>query len=100
MDYLIRQFKGLNLSKNKKKKGTGKRFGYFQCKRCNRKWQSAHTWKDYSQDCKKCGSAVVPYRQELLVPSENGIDKNKVHPMELCEKCLELGYPCTEEYHD
>eukprot|EP00005_Dracoamoeba_jomungandri_P001095 CAMPEP_0174257416 /NCGR_PEP_ID=MMETSP0439-20130205/6549_1 /TAXON_ID=0 /ORGANISM="Stereomyxa ramosa, Strain Chinc5" /LENGTH=139 /DNA_ID=CAMNT_0015340489 /DNA_START=46 /DNA_END=466 /DNA_ORIENTATION=+ len=37
-----------------------KSFGVFICHRCKKSWQSAHSFPDYKQGCKKCNSKFYP----------------------------------------
>ncbi|KAG2496077.1 hypothetical protein HYH03_005995 [Edaphochlamys debaryana] len=95
-------------------------FGSFKCPDCTRKWLSAFSWADKGQECQRCGTMVYPYEQRPLKKRETPegeegvgegegavddpevakllakIDSLKPHPEELCQKCQELGYPCTE----
>lgn len=73
-----------------------KKFGYFRCGKCNREWQSAHSWRDFGQKCQKCGTNVKPYQRENLIAS-NKIDPNKPHQRSMCEKCKLVG-DCTKRY--
>lgn len=48
--------------------GEEKRFAYFKCEDCNRKWMSVrvHSLANCGQDCKMCGTTTYPYKQEHL----------------------------------
>ncbi|XP_033125591.1 prostatic spermine-binding protein-like isoform X2 [Anneissia japonica] len=80
-----------------KYQGKARRFGEFYCTDCKRRWYSANSWANKSQQCKKCGHSVYPCKQTPLKKPE-GLDQQsdlrKHHPQELCEKCNELGFYC------
>ena len=67
-------------------------FGHFCCKKCDNKWQSAHSYYAYYQQCKKCKNDIYPF---ILQELEKGnSDGDKQHEQDLCGKCKELGYSC------
>jgi uncharacterized C2H2 Zn-finger protein len=74
--------------------GPDRRYGYYQCK-CGKQWESANSWANTYQTCKRCDKKVYPYKQTELLVSENNASK-KEHPQELCQKCMQLGYYCRE----
>ncbi|KAL5254230.1 hypothetical protein ACHWQZ_G013865 [Mnemiopsis leidyi] len=74
--------------------GKKRTFGFFRCRDCDSSWQSAYSWANCGQECKICRKLVYPYSQRPLrkQPGKN----QKKHLEELCEKCKELGYSCTQ----
>ncbi|KAL3841802.1 hypothetical protein ACJMK2_019903 [Sinanodonta woodiana] len=84
-----------------------RRYGFFQCSRCNAHWESSHVYRKggydyYQQECKTCRIAVSPYKVEPIKCSmcgeENCIcsdedreerhnDSNRPHRSDLCERC-------------
>ncbi|KAL5021017.1 hypothetical protein ScPMuIL_000172 [Solemya velum] len=85
-------------------------YGFFHCKSCNSRWESANVYclpgqtrKYYTQDCKKCDKAYSPYRVQSIVCSQCGEtkctcekrhnDPSKHHMAHLCQKCRS-GFPC------
>ncbi|EDO49453.1 predicted protein, partial [Nematostella vectensis] len=82
----------------------GKRrvFGEFTCHQCSRSWQSGNSWANTGQKCQTCDIMIYPHHQRPLERSskddEDKIDKSKPHPQSLCEKCRQLGRPCTNYY--
>lgn len=103
MDLITSIFGNLRISKGTSSNRTGdrdrKKFGYYHCKDCNRKWQSANSWEEFGQKCQRCDKVVMAYRRENLIkPEENKIDVTKAHPRSLCEKCKKYG-DCTNSYY-
>ena len=52
-------------------------YGHYMCELCMRKWESAGSWANCSQECKRCHIEVLPYKQYKL--------KNK--KTYICVKC-------------
>jgi hypothetical protein len=77
--------------------GSERAYGYYRCL-CGSWWTSAYSWADKSQKCKKCGTDIIPYKQEPLKSRDDNNDEDrqrKPHIQSLCEKCRELGRLCT-----
>ena len=74
--------------------GKGKAFGFYQCK-CGSRWTSGNSWADETQDCKGCGKAIIPYKQQPLEPKSTEDKVTKPHEQELCSKCQKLGHLCS-----
>lgn len=75
-----------------------RRFGSFRCVKCGKTWCSANSWADSWQSCRQCNVKVYPYRQdELQRPDDDDYDRTdkEPHPMELCQKCQQLGSSCV-----
>ncbi|KAJ6641274.1 Zinc finger CCHC domain-containing protein 24 [Pseudolycoriella hygida] len=75
--------------------GGNRCFGEYICKKCNRRWMSANSWKN-TQQCKQCKINVFPHKQRPL-HKPDGLDKsdmNKFHPRELCGRCKLIGEFC------
>ncbi|OMJ88588.1 hypothetical protein SteCoe_9452 [Stentor coeruleus] len=99
MDSITSLLGSLRISRGNRGYKTGdkdrRKFGFYHCKDCNRKWQSANSWEEFGQECQRCGKLVMAYkRQNLIKPEENKIDLKKEHPRGLCEKCKKYG-DCT-----
>lgn len=78
----------------------GKRrvWGEFRCPTCNHTWNSGNSWANMGQQCKSCNINVYPYHQRPLDKpdsDEENYDSGKPHESSLCEKCKQLGRPCT-----
>ena len=78
----------------KASKFTGRKsFGAYKCERCHALWISAHAFKQYTQDCKRCESAYLP--KYMWVNSElnkqdkkvRELDRSKPHDAARCEAC-------------
>lgn len=81
-----------------------KSFGWFQCRQCRRWWDSAHSWKDFTQDCQRCEQAEYPVwmwvNYNPIDPSDRGRPtekSNKPHDQARCGRCRYLGSPCWQE---
>ncbi|KAK7500818.1 hypothetical protein BaRGS_00008062 [Batillaria attramentaria] len=97
-----------------------RRYGYFECDDCGRRWGSSQVYCDeydeamYAQDCKHCGTASFPYHVEPIRCSQcletdcvcteddleekkRHVDPNKPHMKELCHKCR-AGIPCASNH--
>ena len=49
-----------------------KKFGYYYCWKCTRKWPSAYSWFFYPQKCKSCHSDVFAYKREDIDRAKHG----------------------------
>ncbi|KAG6453871.1 hypothetical protein O3G_MSEX008379 [Manduca sexta] len=81
--------------------GSGRCFGEYRCKKCNRMWMSGNSWVGYGQECTNCKIMVMPHKQTPL-EKPDGLDKSdleKPHPQELCQKCKALGRCCRTDYN-
>ncbi|CAG9313568.1 unnamed protein product [Blepharisma stoltei] len=77
--------------------GKMRAYGFFKCQECNRQWSSGYSWANKGQQCLTCEINVYPYRQRKLEPKKfKRGEIRKPHQIKLCEKCQDLGYPCTE----
>jgi hypothetical protein len=69
-------------------------FGSFKCFKCGKDWQSASTWTDIWQKCKRCKSSCYSYEQMALKLGIHDPDEEpKRHLSQHCQKCL-LGRLC------
>lgn len=70
-------------------------YGYYKCI-CNNKWDSANSWANKWQKCKKCEKRIYPYLQKKLDAHDPNIesDMTKPHDRNRCEKCISLGRLC------
>jgi len=64
--------------------------GFYRCYHCKEEWDGYCNLLDAAQKC-YCGKNVKPYETRV-----SNIDPNKPHEESLCEKCIELGHPCTK----
>ena len=70
-----------------------KSFGYFYCSGCDMRWQSAHSFKSYSQQCKNCETANYPrymWEQEsknYSISKKTLTDNKKPHDKFRCGAC-------------
>ncbi|XP_021019670.1 ZAR1-like protein [Mus caroli] len=90
------------------------KYGYFHCKDCKRRWESAYVWcisgtnKVYfKQLCNKCQKSFNPYRVEEIQcqtclrvccscsPKKRHIDVRRPHRQELCGHCKDKKFPCS-----
>jgi len=98
-------------------------FGDYKCANCSHRWSSGNSWADMSQDCKKCGTKVYPFKQvtapclpgwettlfhhlsllnlskfqtQLEKSEDSGDSSKEHHPQHLCEKCRKLGFYCRQ----
>lgn len=67
-----------------------KSFGYFLCDNCNKKWISAHAYKNYRQGCQNC--ETYDYPKLLWVNFESSerrwdIEDDAEHDRFRCEAC-------------
>uniref|UniRef100_A0A8C5LEJ8 Zygote arrest 1-like n=1 Tax=Jaculus jaculus TaxID=51337 RepID=A0A8C5LEJ8_JACJA len=89
------------------------KYGYFHCKDCKTRWESAYVWcisgtnKVYfKQLCCKCQKSFNPYRVEAIQcqtcsktrcscpQKKRHIDLMKPHRQELCGRCKDKKFPC------
>ncbi|XP_021078357.2 ZAR1-like protein [Mus pahari] len=90
------------------------KYGYFHCKDCKRRWESAYVWcisgtnKVYfKQLCNKCQKSFNPYRVEAIQcqtclrfccscsPKKRHIDVRRPHRQELCGHCRDKKFSCS-----
>uniref|UniRef100_A0A8C6HVC4 Zygote arrest 1-like n=1 Tax=Mus spicilegus TaxID=10103 RepID=A0A8C6HVC4_MUSSI len=90
------------------------KYGYFHCKDCKRRWESAYVWcisgtnKVYfKQLCNKCQKSFNPYRVEEIQcqtclrvccscsPKKRHIDVRRPHRQELCGHCKDKKFSCS-----
>ncbi|KAM9282719.1 protein ZAR1-like [Cariama cristata] len=93
------------------------KYGYFHCKDCNTRWESAYVWcisgsnKVYfKQLCRKCQKDFNPYRVEAIQcqtcsktrcscpQKKRHIDLKKPHRQELCGRCKGKRLSCDNTY--
>ncbi|XP_048196787.1 ZAR1-like protein [Perognathus longimembris pacificus] len=93
------------------------KYGYFHCKDCNTRWESAYVWcisgtnKVYfKQLCCKCQNSFNPYRVEAIqcqtcsksrcscTQKKRHIDLRKPHRQELCGRCKDKKFSCGNIY--
>lgn len=85
-----------------------RRFGHYECDYCERKWTSAHTFCDrgsfvskYPQNCQNCGIEVLAHRVDPLKRKRpQGDDASKKHRQDLCHRCKDKLYPCSDSLSD
>ena len=80
-----------------------KSFGYFKCTGCQNIWTSAHSFKDYTQDCKKCDDSEYPtYMWQNANKGDRQAhkvdDNKKPHDKARCEACRAGECLCEDEY--
>jgi hypothetical protein len=74
--------------------GTDRRYGYYQCRTCNQKWTSGHSWKDCGQKCQKCEMFIYPHVQDPLIFNKSNKILNGPHDITRCERCIQLKHSC------
>ncbi|KAF6376982.1 zygote arrest 1 like [Rhinolophus ferrumequinum] len=93
------------------------KYGYFHCKECKTRWESAYVWcisgtnKVYfKQLCCKCQKSFNPYRVEAIQcqicsksrcscpRKKRHIDLRKPHRQELCGRCKDKRFSCGNIY--
>ncbi|KAM5278924.1 protein ZAR1-like isoform 1-T1 [Hipposideros larvatus] len=93
------------------------KYGYFHCKDCKTRWESAYVWcisgtnKVYfKQLCCKCQKSFNPYRVEAIQcqicsksccscpRKKRHIDLRKPHRQELCGRCKDKRFSCGNIY--
>nr|KAF6428789.1 zygote arrest 1 like [Rousettus aegyptiacus] len=94
-----------------------RKYGYFHCKDCKIRWESAYVWcisgtnKVYfKQLCCKCQKSFNPYRVEAIQcqtcsksrcscpRKKRHIDLRKPHRQELCGRCKDKRFSCGNMY--
>ncbi|KAJ1114147.1 hypothetical protein NDU88_002386 [Pleurodeles waltl] len=93
------------------------KYGYFHCKDCKTRWESAYVWcisgssKVYfKQLCRKCQKGFNPYRVEAIQcqscsksrcscpQKKRHIDLKRPHRQELCGRCKDKRLSCDNTY--
>ncbi|NWV69151.1 ZAR1L protein, partial [Malurus elegans] len=93
------------------------KYGYFHCKDCKTRWESAYVWcisgsnKVYfKQFCRKCQKGFNPYRVEAIQcqicsktccscpQKKRHIDLKRPHRQELCGRCKGKRLSCDSTY--
>ncbi|XP_063300940.1 protein ZAR1-like [Pelobates fuscus] len=93
------------------------KYGYFHCKECKTRWESAYVWcvsgsnKVYfKQLCRKCQKGFNPYRVEEIQcqvcsktrcscpQKKRHIDLKRPHRQELCGRCKNKRLSCDNTY--
>ncbi|XP_036028188.1 ZAR1-like protein [Onychomys torridus] len=93
------------------------KYGYFHCKDCKTRWESAYVWcisgtnKVYfKQLCCKCQKKFNPYRVEAIQcqtcsksccscpQKKRHIDIRRPHRQELCGRCKDKRFSCSNVY--
>uniref|UniRef100_A0A8C2LYR0 Zygote arrest 1-like n=1 Tax=Cricetulus griseus TaxID=10029 RepID=A0A8C2LYR0_CRIGR len=93
------------------------KYGYFHCKDCKTRWESAYVWcvsgtnKVYfKQLCCKCQKKFNPYRVESIQcqtcskpccccpQKKRHIDMRRPHRQELCGRCKDKKFSCSDIY--
>lgn len=93
------------------------KYGYFHCKDCKTRWESAYVWcisgsnKVYfKQLCRKCQKGFNPYRVEAIQcqvcsktrcscpQKKRHIDLKRPHRQELCGRCKNKKLSCDNTY--
>ncbi|XP_040607358.1 ZAR1-like protein [Mesocricetus auratus] len=93
------------------------KYGYFHCKDCKTRWESAYVWcvsgtnKVYfKQLCCKCQKKFNPYRVEAIQcqtcsksccccpQKKRHIDMRRPHRQELCGRCKDKKFSCSNIY--
>ncbi|XP_008690432.1 ZAR1-like protein isoform X4 [Ursus maritimus] len=93
------------------------KYGYFHCKDCKTRWESAYVWcisgtnKVYfKQLCCKCQKSFNPYRVEAIQcqtcsksrcscpQKKRHVDLRRPHRQELCGRCKDKKFSCGSTY--
>ncbi|XP_029457809.1 zygote arrest protein 1-like isoform X1 [Rhinatrema bivittatum] len=93
------------------------KYGYFHCKDCKSRWESAYVWcisgtsKVYfKQLCRRCQKMYNPYRVEAIQcqtcsktrctcpQKKRHIDLKRPHRQELCGRCKDKKLSCDNTY--
>ena len=78
-----------------------KSFGFFLCKKCRKRWTSAHSYPNYTQGCKTCKAKNLPALMWVNSFDSERRDRvfdesKKPHARHLCAAC-KAGV-CDAEY--
>uniref|UniRef100_A0A8C5E4J8 3CxxC-type domain-containing protein n=1 Tax=Gouania willdenowi TaxID=441366 RepID=A0A8C5E4J8_GOUWI len=89
------------------------RYGFFHCKKCNIRWESAYVWcisgtnkVYYKQLCRKCQVGFNPYRVESILcktcctceRKQRHINMKRPHRQDLCCRCRGMRLSCDATY--
>ncbi|CAK6969063.1 ZAR1-like protein [Scomber scombrus] len=93
------------------------RYGFFHCKKCNIRWESAYVWcisgtskVYYKQLCRKCQVGFNPYRVESILckgcsqtccnceKKQRHINMRRPHRQDLCCRCKGMRLSCDATY--
>ncbi|XP_056140302.1 ZAR1-like protein [Lampris incognitus] len=93
------------------------RFGFFHCRMCNIRWESAYVWCIYGtkkvyhkQLCRKCQAGFNPYRVESVIckgcsqisccceKKQRHITMGRRHRQDLCCRCKGMKWSCDSTY--
>ncbi|KAG7224569.1 hypothetical protein INR49_011321 [Caranx melampygus] len=93
------------------------RYGFFHCKTCNIRWESAYVWcisgtskVYYKQLCRKCQVGFNPYRVEPILckgcsqtscsceKKQRHINMKRPHRQDLCCRCKGMRLSCDATY--
>ncbi|XP_022594719.1 ZAR1-like protein [Seriola dumerili] len=93
------------------------RYGFFHCKKCNIRWESAYVWcisgtskVYYKQLCRKCQVGFNPYRVEPILckgcsqtccsceKKQRHINMRRPHRQDLCCRCKGMRLSCDATY--
>ncbi|KAK7925981.1 hypothetical protein WMY93_008291 [Mugilogobius chulae] len=93
------------------------RYGFFHCKKCNVRWESAYVWcisgtskVYYKQLCRKCQMGFNPYRVESILckgcaqtscvceRKQRHINMKRPHRQDLCCRCKGMKLSCDNTY--
>ncbi|XP_010786331.1 protein ZAR1-like [Notothenia coriiceps] len=93
------------------------RYGFFHCKKCNIRWESAYVWcisgtskVYYKQLCRKCQVGFNPYRVEPILckdcsqttcnceKKQRHINMKRPHRQDLCCRCKGSRLSCDATY--
>ncbi|XP_028277670.1 protein ZAR1-like [Parambassis ranga] len=93
------------------------RYGFFHCKKCNIRWESAYVWcisgtskVYYKQLCRKCQLGFNPYRVESILckgcsqtccsceKRQRHINMKRPHRQDLCCRCKGMRLSCDATY--
>ncbi|XP_029704874.1 zygote arrest protein 1-like [Takifugu rubripes] len=93
------------------------RYGFFHCKKCNIRWESAYVWcisgtskVYYKQLCRRCQLGFNPYRVESILckgclqtccsceKKQRHINMKRPHRQDLCSRCRGMALSCDATY--
>ncbi|KAM9789060.1 protein ZAR1-like [Neosynchiropus ocellatus] len=93
------------------------RYGFFHCKKCNIRWESAYVWcisgtskVFYKQLCRKCQVGFNPYKVESIIckgcsqtccsceRKQRHINMKRPHRQDLCCRCKGMRLSCDATY--